>query len=719
MIKKQIWLLAPLTLSLILSPSMATTGAATGKDTASDIRTLTRVSSGQNGDLMRYHYVDKNGNEMTLKGNKKATAKKRAVNLPSSYDSREENDSITPIKDQGYSGCCWAFSSLKALEATSILKGITPPEQTDYSENHLAWYTYTPLTEWTDPLYGDSLAFSNISGKDIYNLGGNPLFSCFTLANWWGAAKEEDAPFSASSMNELREMASNMNNADADLRLKSAVHLKESNCYDTANRNDIKQAIIDYGALSLSFYMPSQGEPAYRQSVYENDGVYSIYGTQSPEEANHCVTIIGWDDNFNTFTGSPDGSGAWLIANSYGDTFGMDGCFWLSYYDSSLTEFYSFEAESADTYNTNFQYDGAGWGACAYDTEDIAYENLFTNTETTPQRVEAAGIHTISDNQAYKIEILRNAQAGSPTDGTVVENCTVTGTIARAGYHTVPLTKPVTIGIGESFLIRVTFIADSSTVYVPIEGESNPKNGYNYNSRNGQSYLFLASDGGSLNSSKSWMDTSVMGWNNVCVKAFATSVEQDDNPGAGTNPGTGANINSSTASSAGTSVHQQPTKTKITSSVQNLTLGKGETLALPVKTQPASQKSHLSWKSSNSNVVAVNANGKITAKQTGNAKITATAPSGAKCTIKITVKKAPSRVKASLKKKKLKKGKTTKIIVKLNKKSASFQIRYQSLNPKVAVVTSTGKVKAKKKGRARIRVITYNRKKAYVTVTVK
>lgn len=47
--------------------------------------------------------------------------------------------------------------------------------------------------------------------------------------------------------------------------------------------------------------------------------------------ANHCVTIVGWDDNYprDNFANRPSGDGAWLIANSYGtNTMTMDisGC---------------------------------------------------------------------------------------------------------------------------------------------------------------------------------------------------------------------------------------------------------------------------------------------------------------------------------------------------------------------------------------------------------
>ena len=77
------------------------------------------------------------------------------------------------------------------------------------------------------------------------------------------------------------------------------------------------------------------------------------------------MAIIGWDDNYpreNFGSYKPSSNGAWLIANSYGDDFGKEGYFWMSYEEPSLTEYYSFISTTSDTYDNNYQYDGFGWG---------------------------------------------------------------------------------------------------------------------------------------------------------------------------------------------------------------------------------------------------------------------------------------------------------------------------------------------------------------------
>ena len=88
------------------------------------------------------------------------------------------------------------------------------------------------------------------------------------------------------------------------------------------------------------------------------DSVATFY-CPTESTADHAVNIVGWDDDFNDFREDAPESGAWLIANSYGTNYSKDenGYFWVSYYDPSLCEYYTFEGVSADTYQTIFQYD--------------------------------------------------------------------------------------------------------------------------------------------------------------------------------------------------------------------------------------------------------------------------------------------------------------------------------------------------------------------------
>ena len=71
--------------------------------------------------ILSYQYLNKKGKPLSpvKAGEKTAPNASKDSVLPSSYDLRKKK-AITSIKSQGYSGCCWAFASLKSLESNLI-----------------------------------------------------------------------------------------------------------------------------------------------------------------------------------------------------------------------------------------------------------------------------------------------------------------------------------------------------------------------------------------------------------------------------------------------------------------------------------------------------------------------------------------------------------------------------------------------------------------------
>ncbi len=133
-----------------------------------------------------------------------------------------------------------------------------------------------------------------------------------------------------------------------------------------------------------------------------------------------------------------------------------------------------------------------------------------------------------------------------------------------------------------------------------------------------------------------------------------------------------------------------------------------------------SETSKITFKSSNIKVATVDKKkGVVKAKKAGTVTITATAPGGAKATCKVTVKGIPSKITLNKKTVTLKKGKTFQIAVTLPKGTVCSKFTYKSNKSKIAAVSKTGKVTAKKKGTAKITVTAANNKKAKATITVK
>jgi len=155
---------------------------------------------------------------------------------------------------------------------------------------------------------------------------------------------------------------------------------------------------------------------------------------------------------------------------------------------------------------------------------------------------------------------------------------------------------------------------------------------------------------------------------------------------------------------------EQATKTLIAIKVisrKTVTLGRKETF----KTYVSGKRKDCYFVSSNDKVAKVSSKGIVTAIKKGKATITAVNKNGNAVTLKITVKKSPSKIlKLNAVEKTLKKNQTFKIKYKLPNNTASHKITYKSSNRTVATVNKKGKVTAKKKGKTTISVETYNGK---------
>ena len=165
-------------------------------------------------------------------------------------------------------------------------------------------------------------------------------------------------------------------------------------------------------------------------------------------------------------------------------------------------------------------------------------------------------------------------------------------------------------------------------------------------------------------------------------------------------------------------VTTDPAKIKLNTNKK--TLGRKETYTLKTTLVPSTAvTSKIIFTSSNKKVATVDKKGRVKALKEGTAVITVRTANGKKATCNITVKKAPSSIKLNVgKKKNLKIGKTLKLKVTRSAGSAG-NVTFISKKEKVATVSSSGKIKAIKKGKAKIIAKTFNGKTAEVLITVK
>jgi uncharacterized repeat protein (TIGR02543 family) len=133
-------------------------------------------------------------------------------------------------------------------------------------------------------------------------------------------------------------------------------------------------------------------------------------------------------------------------------------------------------------------------------------------------------------------------------------------------------------------------------------------------------------------------------------------------------------------------------------------------------------KDKLTWTSSKPKIATVSASGKITAKKTGKAVITAKAQNGKILKINVNVvKKAAALKKLSVKglKKTMKLKKTAQIKLKLSpSKATNLKVSFKSSRASGLSVDKAGKVTAKKKGKYTI-TVKVGKKKVKIKITVK
>ncbi len=202
--------------------------------------------------------------------------------LPDKFDWREL-DGVTPVKNQGGCGSCWAFATVGPLEcAIKIRDGI----EVDLSEQWLVscnrdgwdcgggWYAHDYHWNKTDDCGGTGAVLES----DFHYFAANGTCNCpydhhYTINGWAYIGNDHSLP-SVEAM---------------------------------------KAAIIDYGPISV-------GVAADDVMQGYSGGIFNGSST----DLNHAVVLVGWDDTQGT-------DGIWIMRNSWGSWWGESGYMRMEY----------------------------------------------------------------------------------------------------------------------------------------------------------------------------------------------------------------------------------------------------------------------------------------------------------------------------------------------------------------------------------------------------
>ncbi|MBR0486024.1 MAG: hypothetical protein IJJ69_14810 [Oscillospiraceae bacterium] len=386
------------------------------------------------------------------------SASSETYTLPESFDLRQQG-LVSPVKNQGEYGTCWAFASLNSLETNEI--GRNP--HVDYSEWYQAHYAYQGESGY--PYWSENLL----------DEGGNANQVIGMLMNWVGPVSEENYPYYGETPDPEKPLK--------ELQKESLLHVTDFHYFgmrfSNTNREQeiqqVKQAIYEGHSIYFATGFAAIDDAPFRnyeyQSFYVPDNYYD-YVEEDFSPGAHAMSIVGWDDNFpaEQFSIQPDRDGAWLVKNSWGESFGDGGYLWISYEDSFIGDMIYFDTEDAHLHDHLYEYDDfAGEGAFAVSSslnDKSAYiSNIFTAEED--EDITDIMLNCVNVDDNYEIQIYTGlTDAGNPVSGEA--SGTTSGTLKHLGYQTLSLDAPVTVKKGELFSVVVK-LTGSAGCHIPCE----------------------------------------------------------------------------------------------------------------------------------------------------------------------------------------------------------------------------------------------------------
>jgi len=387
--------------------------------------------------------------------------------LPTTYDLRSRFR-ISSIRNQGQYGTCWAFGALTAMESSLL-----PEASYEFSVDHMSMNNSFKVSQYDGGEYTMGMAY---------------------LAAWQGPVYEADDPYGDGKTTD---------------GLEPVKHVQEMRIIASKDITAIKEAVFKYGGVQTSLYSSLQNASSSSQFYKRATNSYCYIGTAKP---NHEVVIIGWDDNYSkeNFSIPLEGDGAFICQNSWGEGFGDDGVFYVSYYDTNIgthNVVYT-RIDDVDNYDNIYQSDLCGWvGKMGYDKESMYGANVFTAKKD--EEVVAASFYATAPDTEYRIFVVDKFVDEDSFDDKIL---VAEGAVKNAGYYTIDFERDIPVKEGEKYAIVVYVYTPGSTHPMAIEYDSGDRFLDNIILDDGEGYISYTG--------KQFINVKDKQNCNLCIKAF-------------------------------------------------------------------------------------------------------------------------------------------------------------------------------------------------------
>lgn len=384
-------------------------------------------------------------------------AQKRGADkvLPGSYDTRTLGY-VSPVKNQGACGACYAFGTAADLESRLLVDGRGPY---DLSENNIKECNY----------------------QDASCDGGNQFMTISYLSRE-GVVLESCDPYVTSN-------TGCTSGCTSQFMVTEWLELAGSTLPDT---DVLKQYIMDHGPVHTTLYAGFGDAFATQFNNYDGTGALYYTGTDTP---NHSVFIVGWDDS----VAHGGGTGAWIVKNSWGTNWGgtcgygsTKGFFYIAYGSASVGKYSSVIKEYMDTddrFSMLYHDEGGCTGAIGIGSPSLwGLTSLTATTESYLHRVEFWTNDTTTDVDVY----VYNSFNGSSASGVLASS--MNNAFAEPGYHYVELSEPLALTAGQTIHVAVKFGNQSYTYPLTVDGDGPTDAGKSFYSTNGSSWASLAAN---------------------------------------------------------------------------------------------------------------------------------------------------------------------------------------------------------------------------------